>query len=267
MERILGRFARILTFTAILIGAPSSAFATMVLFDYQGTLTWQTGYYGPAAAEGTALDPFGSNPPCEAASGFSFCAPLPTQTLVGDFSLTFRLPAEIVDQDGLGLPVEDFGTEWFATGLITQYWNFSGSTGDLSYMFATGSGANNFPGIYYCADSNEGEPPGPLECYPSEAYGGASFIPTDAAALVSLLSAIATSPGSFNSLDFTTTFSGQILAERFDAPIGYIIPGTEYVDAAGTLRVTLVPVPATLALFGLGLAGIGYKRRKQIKAA
>ena len=52
--------------------------------------------------------------------------------------------------------------------------------------------------------------------------------------------------------------------------------GTSFPDSTGptiyhhislTARAQSVPVPGTLAVLGLGLAGIGYQRRKQLKAA
>jgi len=47
----------------------------------------------------------------------------------------------------------------------------------------------------------------------------------------------------------------------------YDIPPAAGFDYTWTLEVAAVPVPTTLALMGLGLAGIGFAREKKAKGA
>lgn len=64
-----------------------------------------------------------------------------------------------------------------------------------------------------------------------------------------------------DTLSFDVSIFGGALPEGMTA---YRVYGLPSVDDNGNGQ---VPVPATLALLGLGLAGIGYQRRKQVKAA
>jgi hypothetical protein len=80
--------------------------------------------------------------------------------------------------------------------------------------------------------------------------------------------------GSFSSdiLDGTWAADG-LFSVRFTATPGPItitqVNATGLDADGGAVGVdgALIPVPATLALMGLGLAGIGYCRRKQVKVA
>jgi hypothetical protein len=67
---------------------------------------------------------------------------------------------------------------------------------------------------------------------------------------------------------------GAVGQQTFNFVSEILVVGDDVVDPNPSnnsltlsLEVVGVPVPTTLALTGLGLAGIGYRRRKQIKAA
>jgi len=79
-----------------------------------------------------------------------------------------------------------------------------------------------------------------------------------------LLNAIASAPNSFTRLSFTTPLTGSLSIDGLD--FGF---GPDYRGAApdagvsGTLTLSVVPEPGTLALFCLGLIALGFARGRR----
>ena len=70
--------------------------------------------------------------------------------------------------------------------------------------------------------------------------------------------------GGGSSSGWTSTALSTTLTSNYDA-IAFVVVmgGTTGLRGIDNINVSTVPEPATLALFGLGLAGIGFSRRKK----
>ncbi len=224
---------------AMIWSAATSASAEVVDVTWTGTILWgidETGVFGPAATDltGNAL-----------IARFAFDTSLGTtytdsiQSVAYANGVTSPLLSASATINGISIAINPGG--------FAQILGYNDSAGDFSEYY-------NYSGYsYYYYDQETFEGLQLLQQLSGVAYGPANHYPA------SITSPVTITPG-----DTTQLYL------YYDVSITDSEGNTKYESLAYALadasRVTVtlaVPEPATTALFGIGVAGIGFLRRRQ----